>query len=612
MRSIRILATTALGLLVLAIPVVAQEAPFVSGLLRPIEMAFTQQGNIIVTEVTTTPNSGRLALVDRTSGARRTLIDGLPSGIFVSTNNPSGPAGIALQGSTTLFITIGNGDSVGPGPIPGTEMPNPNPSSPILSSVLAMQTSVPLDQTAGAFLLDRSHHARLKAGEKLTLQNAAGETLTIRLVVDFPDYTNEPRPDFPGNVRLANTFGVAAVGQTLFVVDASQNALYKVDANSGAYSVLTAFPKVQNPTPVGPPVIDAVPNSVRVRGNELLVTLLTGFPFPAGRAEVRRIDMNSGANEPLIGNLTSALDTAPLGNLPESPMLVIEFSTNQTQNAPGRLVMATPGSTTHTVIAENLITPTSVLVDRRNGDIFVTHLGPGLIRRYNAASTIPIQRAGSVIAVAGSTAGAFGSRFRTAAQVTNTNPFPISGSFVFRSTSGETRQLGYTLAPFQTRNYADLAGDIGVNGVGSIDVVPAVGPVPAMVVRIIDQSSVCTTSAQVPQLAREAALVTGQRATVITHSTDTTQRFNVGIRALEAGATLTATLYDGSGAVRVSTTRTVAPDTLLQVSASELMGVTVRANESIAFRVTSGSAIVYGSSANNDGTGITLQIAVAD
>jgi hypothetical protein len=604
---------TAFGLFVLGLPLVAQDPPLVAGLRAPMEMAFTHQGNIIVSETGMTPNSGRLSLVDRTSGARRTLIEGLPSGLHVmgATSSPSGPSGLALQGST-LYFTVGNGDSVMAGPLPGTEQPNPNPSSPILSSLLAIQTSVPLDQTAGGFVLEPSHHARLKSGETLTLQNGTQENATIRLVADFPDYTAEPRPDFAANVRLANTFGVAAVGQTLYVVDASQNAIYRVDANTGAYTTLTTFAKVANPTPVGAPVIDAVPNSVRVRGNELLVTLLTGFPFPAGKAEVRRVNLTTGAHEPLIGNLSSALDSAPLGNGPQAPMLVVEFSTNQMQSAPGRLLLATPGSTDHTLVAANLITPTSVLVDRRNGDVFISLLGPGLIRRINAAALIPIQRAGSVIAVAGSTAGAYASQFRTAAQVSNPNPFAISGSFVFQPVSGASRQLGYTLAPYQTRSYADLAGDIGVSGIGSIDVVPAVGPVPAMVVRIVEQSSACKPSAQVPQLAREAALTTGASGTVITHVDDAAQRFNVGVRALEEGATVTATLYGTNGSVRATVTHSIAPNALLHTGGSDLMGMPVHANESIVFKVTAGSAIIYGSTANNDGTGMTVQVAAGN
>ena len=50
-----------------------------------------------------------------------------------------------------------------------------------------------------------------------------------RLVADFPNYTAEPRPDFQANVRAGNPFGVAVQGQTLFVVDASQNVVRRVD-----------------------------------------------------------------------------------------------------------------------------------------------------------------------------------------------------------------------------------------------------------------------------------------------------------------------------------------------------------------------------------------------
>ena len=51
-----------------------------SGLRRPMGMALSNQGNVLVSETgTATPHSGRISIVDP-SGDRRTLLDGLPSG----------------------------------------------------------------------------------------------------------------------------------------------------------------------------------------------------------------------------------------------------------------------------------------------------------------------------------------------------------------------------------------------------------------------------------------------------------------------------------------------------------------------------------------------------
>src|SRR5688572_7968737 len=264
--------------------------PFVTGLRSPMEAAFTHQKNVIVAEAGIGANNGRISIVDRTSGARRTLVEGLPGAIFTGTTPPqqTGPSGLALQGST-LYVTIGSGDATIAGPAPASEAPNPaGPASPILSSVLALKPSRSLDFITGDFVMVPSHHAALKSGGTVTLTNAMGEALEIRLVVDFPDVVAAPRPDFAGNVKNSNVFGVVVQGDSLYVVNASLNVVHRVNTTDGTYTVFSTFGPIPNPTPVGPPVIESVPDSIYLRGNELLVTLLTGFPFPEiGRASCR-------------------------------------------------------------------------------------------------------------------------------------------------------------------------------------------------------------------------------------------------------------------------------------------------------------------------------------
>src|SRR5436190_13563296 len=103
-----------------------------SDLRAPTKIILSQNGNLLVAEQGNGPNTGRISILDPSSGERRTLLDGLPSAI----NNlggfpaPSGPSGLAMRGRT-LFIAIGVGDAALLGPFPGTELPNPNPSSPI-------------------------------------------------------------------------------------------------------------------------------------------------------------------------------------------------------------------------------------------------------------------------------------------------------------------------------------------------------------------------------------------------------------------------------------------------------------------------------------------------
>ncbi|MGK2855818.1 MAG: ScyD/ScyE family protein [Thermoanaerobaculia bacterium] len=602
---------TGIALLVLS-AVTLSAQPFATGFKAPTEIAFTRHGHLLVVEAGNGPNTGRLSLVDRISAQRRTLIDGLPSGIHQATPpSPSGPSGAVLHGGV-VYVTIGTGDGVQPGPLPGTEAPNPSPSSPILSSLLAIRTSRPLELTAGDFLLEPSDHARLDGGETVTLSNGAGEELEIRLVADFPNFTLEPRPDFPENVRLSNPFGVVALGQTLFVVDASQNLISRVDAVSGAYTTLTTFAKLQNPTPVGPPVIDAVPDSIRLRGNELLVTLLSGFPFPAGVAEVRTVDIGTGVNERLVGGLTSAIDVVSLGVSPTSPLVVAEFSVAQLQGQPGRLQLVGPGRTPVT-IAEGLITPTGIAVDQQTGEIFVSSIGPGIITRIQAGSQIPLGAPRAILPAVASTSGGFGSRFRTSLQISNPYSFAISGSVVFHPAGVQAQAndpfVTYSLDPFETTVWSDLVAATGASGLGTADVITTAGEAPALLAQVFDDASASSPSLWMPAVSPAAALVAGSRGVLITPSDPGEDRFNVGIRSLESGVVLEVAVYDTGGAMLRSREISYPPNYFVQTAFEALTDGRAPADGAVVFSVVSGSAIVYGSAASHDGTGMTIQVA---
>ncbi len=153
----------------------------------------------------------------------------------------------------TLFITIGAGDATLNGPVPATEMPNPNPSSPIFSSVLAIDLSSVNESMTAGFTLTAANQTALKSGSQVTLNDGSGQTLTIRLVVDFPDFVAEPRPNFAGNVRPSNPFGLLAAANFLYVVDAAMNLVHRVDINTGATSTL----------PPSRPSRDRVPRHLR-------------------------------------------------------------------------------------------------------------------------------------------------------------------------------------------------------------------------------------------------------------------------------------------------------------------------------------------------------------
>ena len=141
------------------------------------------------------------------------------------------------------------------------------------------------------------------------------------------------------------------------------------------------FPPTRNPGPVGPPVVDAVPTSVRVYGDQVLIRFLSGFPFNRGEARVLAFNPEQRTVEPFISGLTSVGDVLwharPDGS---SRFYVLEFSTNQsaTPAPPGRLLRFDGPNAQ--VLAGDLRAPTSLACDAATGDLFILELSGRLLR----------------------------------------------------------------------------------------------------------------------------------------------------------------------------------------------------------------------------------------
>ena len=75
-----------------------------------------------------------------------------------------------------------------------------------------------------------------------------------------------------------------------YVVDAAANQIVKV-TSYGQKSIFAKFSDIPNPTPIGPPMINAVPTKIIPdnRGG-FYVASFTGFPFPEGGASIYSVD----------------------------------------------------------------------------------------------------------------------------------------------------------------------------------------------------------------------------------------------------------------------------------------------------------------------------------
>lgn len=345
-----------------------------AGLKGPGKIIHTDGGNLIVTESGQGPNTGRVSLVNR-CGNRITLVDGLPASASSEGGN-SGPSGLALRGRT-LFVSIGEGDALVAGDTPGSAKPNPNgPSSPLLSSVLTVEFTTEIDRSAGGFTMAASDHSTIKSSASFSLHNAQNETASVKVLADFPDFVPDP---FIGS-RASNPFALAIDGNQLYVADAGGNLIRKVNVDTGAAEVLTGFAPLPNPLPFGPPVVDAVPDGIRVFGDKLLVTFLTGFPFATGRAEIRSVELATGKQATFIGGLTTAIDVLPVKTrLGADQFYVLEISSNLAQGAPGRLLRFDSPIATPIVIASGLIGAVGIARDPKSGDLFISETFTGRI-----------------------------------------------------------------------------------------------------------------------------------------------------------------------------------------------------------------------------------------
>ncbi len=365
----------------------AADCPVVaSGLRDPIGSVITNQGNLLVSEtgIANVPASGRISIVGP-AGTRRTLLDGLPQGTNAAGANASGPNAITMRGRT-VYVAIGQGDTVIPGPVAGTAVPNPNVSSQLFSSVLAIHLSAAAEKTTRGFTLSTQDQLTLAGGGRVTLSNRGGDRLMIELVVNFPDYVSEPLQNFAGNVRNSNPFDMVLVDDQMFVTNGGLNKLYKVDLNSGAYADLAVFGRIPNlPGAAGPPSVEAVPTGLTYSNGAVLVSLLSGGPFLPGLSRVKAVDPVTGAQADFLTGLRTSIDVLPLREGPNTAYLALENNFAPAPPFPptGAAIkrFEAPGAASVAVNGCTLDRPTSMSRDPKSGTMYATELLRGTVVR---------------------------------------------------------------------------------------------------------------------------------------------------------------------------------------------------------------------------------------
>jgi hypothetical protein len=231
-------------------------------------------------------------------------------------------------------------------------------------------------------------------------------------------------------------------------------------------------------------------------------------------------------------------------------------------------------------------------------------------------SAVPLPQT-SVLAVVGSTPGAFGSYFKTSVQLYNPKSATLTGKLVFHSqnVSGSAADpaLAYAIAPGKTLFYADLLPAMGVaSGLGSVDIIGDIGTaLPVSLVRVFNDGGAAGTAGLVEeQLAPADALQAGSTGVLLGPADVQKFRLTIGVRTLDQPAKITITVRDTDGAELKSVTRSYDPTFFAQVPVSMMLdGYNLAGGESLSFAVTAGSAFVYGATTDNTTNDPSIQFA---
>ena len=247
---------------------------------------------------------------------------------------------------------------------------------------------------------------------------------------------------------------------------------------------------------------------------------------------------------------------------------------------------------------------------------------PGGVLAVTASGTATEWMA-RVIPVVGSVQGNFGSQFKTEMQFFNPqttgsmtckvvfHPMGVAGS------SNDTTRL-VALDPGEVFSTADVVAAMGQTGIGSLDVtVPATQAVPMLMTRVYnDAGSAGTSSLTEEAIAYTSAtdvdlnvLARGVTAFLVTPRDPNRTRFNIGIRTLYSGATVSITVRNSDGSVVRSLSRTYTANYFVQTDAATFAGGPISGDQTIQISGSSGSAIVYGSTTDNTTNDPAMQLA---
>ena len=213
--------------------------------------------------------------------------------------------------------------------------------------------------------------------------------------------------------------------------------------------------------------------------------------------------------------------------------------------------------------------------------------------------------ADAVIPVVGSTRGQSNANFKTELQLSNPTNGQMTGYLVLRPQGAVQR---YELEPHTTLSFADIVADLGVSGLGSLDLLVERGQLPVVVARAYDDQPSGTTGVTVPAVPAASILTRSDTAALIAPRDLERYRFNAGVRALDGGATLELVVRAANGVERNRRVVSFPANHFEQQPASVFAGIALQPNDSIEIQLLTGSVIVYGATVDNATNDSSLQV----
>jgi len=256
-----------------------------------------------------------------------------------------------------------------------------------------------------------------------------------------------------------------------------------------------------------------------------------------------------------------------------------------------------------------IVDPGAALM-RMSGDVSTGSFNGSYVRdeSLGARATDTTEVLEGVLTAAGSGGGNFGSFFRTSVQVASPGGGTSTGTLVFHpagvAASPNDQAIPYTATSGNAISFTDIVQQMGKSGLGTIDVISNNGFPPIVTARIYNDTPTGTSGFTEEMITPRDALHFGDTAVLLTPPDLTKFRVNIGVRTFSSPTTINVQY-----GFRSQSNKDFPANTFRQYSLAEFGDTAPLENEQVILSVSSGSAIVYMSTTDNQTNDSSVQFA---